>query len=104
MPVLRCTNGTSVSVQAGFRNYCTPRNDSGPYSKVELMVWGGSVPRYLTPYKNDTVYSYVPVQLIDRLIQDGGGLGADNQGELPAFNPQPYEEAVSYTHLRAHET
>ena len=87
MPVLRCTNGTSVSVQAGSRNYSKPRDDIGPYSKFELGFPSDgmlidAIRRYPEnpdqPY--DTVYCWVPRAAIAQLIKDNGGL---TEGRLP---------------------
>jgi len=91
-PRLKLGNGHTISVQASRTHHCEPRNDYGPYSEVEIS-FNGKAPRYLTPYQNDTVHSYVPVQLITRLIEENGGIV---EGELPDFNPQPYTEEEEY--------
>ena len=91
-PLLKLGNGRRLSVQASRTHHCEPRNDYGPYSEVEISLQG-EAPRYLTPYQNDTVHSYVPVQLVTRLIKENDGIV---KGELPDFNPQPYEEEEEY--------
>lgn len=37
-----CKDGTTISVQASFHHYCTPRSNLGPYTHVE--VWSAQVP------------------------------------------------------------
>ena len=91
---LKLSNGERLSIQASRGHHCEPRNDYGPYSKVEIS-FSGKAPRYLTPYQNDTIHSYVPVQLVTRLIEDCGGV-VDEENELPTFDPQPYEEEEEY--------
>ena len=87
MPILRCKNGTSVSVQAGPRNYSTPRSSIGPWTHFELGYPSDgmkidSIRRYAEdpdrPYY--TVYGWVPRANIAQLIKDNGGL---IEGRLP---------------------
>ncbi len=92
--LVNLSNGEKLSVQASNGHHCEPRSDLGPYSEVEIK-FSGKAPRYLVPYENDCIHSYVPVQLVTRLIEDCGGV-VDEENELPTFDPQPYEEEEEY--------
>ena len=91
-PWIILNNGKKLSVQASRTHHSEPRNNAGPYSEVELS-FSGEVPRYVMPYKNDTVFSYVPVQLVEKLIIDNGGI---KEGALPPFNPLDWEKEEQY--------
>ena len=91
-PSITLNSGMTLSVQASRTHHSEPRNNVGPYSEVELS-FSGNTPRYLVPYKNDTVFSYVPVQLVEKLIADNGGI---KEGTLPPFNPLSYEPEEEY--------
>lgn len=81
------TNGESVSIQAGDTHYCHPRRDSvsgsySDYSEFELgfpsVKPNDEIMQYAEQGENptDTVYGYVPVQLIVDWINENGGLQA----------------------------
>lgn len=82
-PRVRCADGFTVSVQAGYGLYSMPRKDADHYEKVELgypsdvehdILAYAESPEYPT----DTVYSYVPVDVVDRMLEKHGGIvGAD---------------------------
>ncbi len=77
-------NGGSISIQASVYHYSTPRNDEGPYTRVELgfPTEGTKLPKSLlrhmeqggndNPY--ETVYPYTPVGEVNKLIKMNGGL------------------------------
>lgn len=79
-PRIECKDGFSVSVQANEYCYCTPREDFGPYSTVELGYPNQPLPESFNPYCEnieeplDTVYGYVPVDLVNALIESHGGI------------------------------
>lgn len=67
----------TVSMQAGKFLYSTPRDDVGPWTKVELGFPKGKVPDYIKEYKempkdkdSDSVYPYVPIELVVRWIHE----------------------------------
>lgn len=70
-----CADGFSVSIQASRTHYCTPREDIGPYDKVELGYPSERV-EALMPYIDgdpdgdewETVYGCVPVDVVDAVI------------------------------------
>lgn len=74
-----CKDGFNVSVQACARNYCTPRaSKAWPYSHFELGFPSAPEAKLLS-YAEDpdrlteTVYGYVPKELIEELILAHGG-------------------------------
>ena len=78
-PRLVCKDGFSMSVQASQYHYCTPRVDGVvEYEEVEI----GSLDtkeELLMPYAEDpdeyfTVYRYVPVDIVNQLIEKHGGI------------------------------
>ena len=79
-PRFVCEDGFSMSVQAGSHLYCTPRIDlsSGNYSAVEVGF--PSEPEELIfEYAEcedytQTVYGYVPVELVEKVIEKHGGM------------------------------
>ena len=82
---ITCDDGYNVSIQASEGHYCTPRKDNADYTAVEL---GFPSVAYdlLTPYAEDsskptdTVYGWVPVDVVAQLIVKHGGIVS---GELP---------------------
>lgn len=80
LPRLECVDGFSVSMQADEFKYCSPRDNSGPWYKVELGFPSAVPTDEVMEYaenKDDptgTVYGYVPIQVVARLIDEHGGL------------------------------
>lgn len=78
-PRIQCADGFSISVQAYSGAYCTPRNDIGPYTEVELGYPSAVPPDYILEYAEevnkptDTVYAYVPINLVWQMLQEHGG-------------------------------
>ncbi len=78
-PRIYCKSGLSLSVQASAFTYCSPRNDLGPYTAVEVGFPSTTVDALL-PYAEDrdtpteTVYGYVPVEIVEKVIADNGGI------------------------------
>lgn len=76
---VECSDGFSISVQANEYTYCEPRINKGwPYTKVEL-----GFPSELDPLIEDfsecpgeleTVYGYVPIEIVNELIDKHGGI------------------------------
>ena len=89
-------SGFGVSIQAKRTNYCTPRNDSGPYTAVELGFPTSPEPLIIgfaedVDNPTETVYGYVPVGLVKALIIKHGGI---DSGELPPFNMNTEQSAI----------
>lgn len=79
-PRVKCADGYSVSVQVGSCLYCTPRVDGAEYySEVELG-FPSEEDLLINDYAEDpgeyteTVYGYVPVEIVDELLQKHGGI------------------------------
>lgn len=79
-PRIVCKDGYSVSVQASRFNYCEPRVDGADkYESVELGFPNREDP-LINDYAEDdgdltrTVYGYVPVEVVNELIEKHGGI------------------------------
>lgn len=81
LPRIVCADGTSLSVQASCYHYCTPRNNVGPYTHVEVGHPSIRPPQLWidehcecpsTPL--DTTYPYVPIELVLFFIASHGGI------------------------------
>ena len=96
-PRIVCTDGVSLSVQAGVFLYSTPREDTGPYIELEVgfIRAAGQNPnngKVFTPpdtwraYTADgdefptDVYGYIPIELVEEFIEEHGGI---KTGKLP---------------------
>ena len=73
-----CPDGFSVSIQANQGAYCTPRDNIGPWTHVELGYPSSEPPKYIwgyaedTDYKTSSVYGYVPVVLVRMMLKEHG--------------------------------
>lgn len=82
-PRVRCADGFTVSVQAGRGIYSTPNCDTDAYTHVELGYPSWKEEALMEYAENRrwptaTVYSYVPVELVDKVLEAHGGIaGAD---------------------------
>lgn len=78
-PAIVCKDGFRVSVQARCTSYCIPRDNIGPYTHVELGFPSEAPIPEIMYYAEDpsnptkTVYAYVPVDLVQKLIDAHGG-------------------------------
>jgi hypothetical protein len=86
-PRIHCADGFSLSVQASDFHYCVPRDNAGPWAMVEIG-YPSADPELIAEYAEDpgaltdTVYSCVPVALVDELIALHGGI-ANPDGSQP---------------------
>ncbi len=77
-----CADGFSLSVQANRGAYCSPRDNEGPWSAVEVGFPSGT-PDVIMEYAErpedptGTVYGYVPIALVESLIAEHGGMQAN---------------------------
>lgn len=87
MPCIICEDGTTVSVQASAFHYAHPRANRGPYKGVEVGFPSVEPPlaweKYAEDWKNptDTVYAYVPLELVSLFIASHGGINVDKTFE-----------------------
>lgn len=75
---IRCADGLSFSVQANSTAYCAPRTDDGPYTAVEVGFPSQRVEAFME-YAEDpdnpteTVYGWVPAEIVEKVVNDRGG-------------------------------
>lgn len=78
VPPIVCKSGLAMSVQASRHHYCSPRNDRGPWDKVEIGFPSMLLPElkeYGDGTEDSTVYGFVPIELVEKIIEDNGGMG-----------------------------
>lgn len=78
-PRLYCNDGYSISVQASAYHYCSPRlNGAQDYESVELgfpNMKDELIKEYAEGWDyTETVYGYVPIEVVERLIEKHGGI------------------------------
>ena len=79
---LYCNDGFSMSVQAHKYNLCSPRvnpEETDCYDQVEVGFPSDReelLMEYVEDYDNptDTVYAYVPVEVVQEVIEKHGGI------------------------------
>ena len=79
-PKIECTDGFSMSVQVSENHYCSPRIvDACVYGSVEVG-FPSREEELLIQYAEeesrptDTVYGYVPVEVVNSVIEKHGGI------------------------------
>lgn len=84
-PRIKCKDGFEFSVQASIYHYCSPRaNGDVIYKEVELG-FPNIEDELITEYAEDpddltgTVYGYVPVDIVNQLIEKHGGIVEGNE-------------------------
>ena len=87
LPQIVCVDGFKMSVQVGFSLYSTPKKVAKRYSAVEIVFTSDHEPLIeeyaetfyqddgedVTDY-TDTVYPYVPVRIVDKVLKKHGGI------------------------------
>jgi hypothetical protein len=87
LPPIVCTDGFKMSVQVGYSLYCKPKNIAKRYSEVEIGYPSEHEPlieEYAETFSKedemdvtdytDTVYPYVPVKIVDKVLKKHGGI------------------------------
>jgi len=83
LPQIVCADGFKMSVQVGFSLYSTPKKVAKRYSAVEIGFPSEHEPLIEefaegsfdeTPDYTDTVYPYVPVRIVDKVLKKHGGI------------------------------
>ena len=85
LPQIVCTDGFTMSVQVGYSLYSTPKKVAKRYSAVEIGYPSEHEPlieEYAECYTfeeldidfTDTVYGYVPVKIVDKVLKKHGGI------------------------------
>jgi hypothetical protein len=68
-----CDDGTVFSIQAGEYLYCTPRDNNGPWTHVEVMTIFAETDPVHWEHGDDFVGGYVPIEDVAREIISRGG-------------------------------
>lgn len=94
MPTIHCADGTTLSVQASRNHYCSPRNNEGPYTKVEVGYPTASPPEIWKQYGESDVpiYGWAPIELVYFYIASHGGI--DYETTFDGFNNEPFPIAA----------
>lgn len=83
-PRITCNDGFSMSVQASEYHYCSPRRNSAEYYSSVEVGFPSEEEILLEDYAEDrsiltsTVYGYVPVDIVEAIIEKHGGAKIDN--------------------------
>lgn len=76
---ITCKDGFSLSVQATYGAYCSPRTNVAVWDEVEVG-FPSTKPELIMDFVEDkeqpteTVYGYVPIGLVEELIELHGGM------------------------------
>lgn len=97
-PRITCKDGFSMSVQASRFVYSEPREDRGPYTHVEVGFPSREVSllnRYIETSDwhiemsdsdpTQSVYPMVPIELVQRIIEECGGVEGEIVWEQPGL-------------------
>ena len=79
IPTMRCKDGFTMSVQASEGHYCSPRSDDALWGAVEVGFPSEKEDSLLVYVENkdkptNTVYGWVPVEIVEKIISKHGGL------------------------------
>ena len=82
LPHIVCADGFSMSVQVGPHLYSTPKKVAKRYSNVEIGYPSEREPLlekyvesfYTEPDYTDSIYPYVPVKVVDKVLKKHGGI------------------------------
>jgi hypothetical protein len=78
-PLIYCMDETTLSVQSGAHNYCTPQDNNGPWTHVEVGFPSKHF-ELLDEYQDGddvpekSVYGYVPIEIVEECIAQCGGI------------------------------
>lgn len=79
-PRIVCRDKFEISVQASEYHYCAPRDREGPWIEVECGYPSAHPGEPMMAYcespetPTETVYGYVPVGIVEALIESHGGM------------------------------
>ena len=84
-PKIHCNDGFVMSAQGSSTHYCEPRSVEKDYYSMEIGFPSQDEPilyKYMdgdieTTIPTDTVYGYVPCDIIDELIVKHGGINEE---------------------------
>jgi hypothetical protein len=69
---ITCRDGTVFSVQASEFTYCKPRNNTGPWTHVEVMTISEGVVALNWEQDDSGIGAYVPIESVAQEILDRG--------------------------------
>jgi hypothetical protein len=93
-PVVKCSDGFSISIQASEYHYCQPRNNIGPYNKVEIG-FPSEPESLLLPYIEalgenpdpcKSVYAYVPSNIVIEILAKHNGIEHESIYNCPPLD------------------
>ena len=100
-----CKDGFGMSIQASETSYCTPRDNEGPYTHVEIG-FPNAIESMLAGFAEDpdnpteTVYGWVPVGLVKAVIIKHGGIEEGTHPEFDIDSEQSFELAKSLSEMK----
>lgn len=74
VPAITCRDGAVFSVQASEFTYCTPRDNTGPWTAVEVMTISEDVIPRNWEQDDDGIGAWVPIEAVAQEILDRGFL------------------------------
>ena len=82
LPHIVCADGFTMSVQVGYSLYSKPKKVAKRYSEVEIGYPSEPEPLlkkyvespYTEPDYTDSIYPYVPVAVVDKVLKKHGGI------------------------------
>ena len=104
LPQIICTDGFSMSVQVGYSLYSTPKKVAKRYSEVEIgypSEYEPLIEKYAengfddTPNFTDTVYPYVPVGIVNKVLKKHGGINFTETSRRAEQHGLGKEDSVS---------
>ena len=82
-PVITCVDGTVLSIQASGQHLCTPQDNEGPYTHLEVgRISKDNAPQSWGPYQEkfddggwyeSDIWIRIPVALVEECIYIHGG-------------------------------
>ena len=92
-PRIRCADGYTVSVQAGWGIYSAPREDADCYTHVEVGYPSEHHGEFNEWSDGAGVFGFVPVDVVDKVLNDHGGIvGADFSNDGAGLWKDMYDE------------
>ena len=81
-PQIICNDGFKMSVQGSRTHYSTPRSNLDFYSNMEIGYPSEKVEEFMEYVEDkdkptDTVYGYVPSDIIQQVIEKHGGINSE---------------------------
>ena len=79
-PRVICKDGFSISIQASETHYCTPKTNEDILFETVELGYPDDIEELILGYAENiqdpmyTVYGYVPVELVDMMLEKHGGI------------------------------